>query len=192
MKCNTVFCLNIRQNKYIFCKYCNTKTIKNECFVNGCKKEIKENYRCIFHLKYNSISLSDIRLNTIINYNDSAKYSSFDILDNIFYLGVDYRYHFYFILNINGEIITSDVPEWCITGRLIYYGPIYLKNKSFRFSESYKKYIINNNNLKEHILNIKIKNAIIIQKARRLCRYDPEYKMCSKVQLGELKRLSAL
>jgi hypothetical protein len=190
MNCEILYCKN-KKKKEKYCKRCNYKIINKICLIKKCKNKLFKNYQCNFHYKQRSITIEQNK----IFYDTVISIDTFICNYNVIYL-LYYDYEHYYIYNNKSENIFSiHIGNILYYNKYKLYGPINLEEKNFCFNEELSKInFINLYNLnipiKEYI--IKNNNATIIQKAWRLCRYDPSYKMCSKVQLGELKRLGAL
>jgi hypothetical protein len=210
MECENYWCNN-KPNKKGFCKVCRKKERRNKCYVRNCTSKIEKDLKCSFHLKYRSFTITQNKFNNYLNINYDVKnnlninYGNYDFdrlyskltidlkIDLIFYIGINGKS--FFVCNNNGDKMIVSVFKKKDFENISLYGPINLKEKPFHYKEQFSKLFIcivnyNHNGVKNLI--IKNNNAIIIQKAWRLCRYDPSYKMCSKVQLGELERLGAL
>lgn len=180
-----------------------------KCFYYGCKKgsDCKKHSK---YLKNNSFEVCQIEkcLDTKIDSEGFCcrhkvrKYSinedeiKFDIgeaelcLEEIFFIVFDRSSNAHLIVKqedlvdsiiIYGPIIAKNIPSFCNLN----YNTLYKKN-IYQIPYTYDIFL-----KKKNYITI-IKSVITIQNSWRKCRYNPEFKMCARVQLRDALELGAI
>ena len=202
-------------NSFGFCKHCTKKSsLKYRmeyfkiCKVIGCYQMAKkESSFCGSHvmrlcIRYGNYYCFDVN-RSYATYLSSLKKSYIDKYFFIFLYPngknefVSHKMHDNYNIAITPRIITPRIRS----GRCYLFGPIKPIDVPHNTEMSYKylseskidKYVFESGEpIVENIGLILVKHIVLIQRAWRRCRYEPEYLMCNRIQLRELAELGVI